>query len=166
MGIYEKVNTPWNRGAVGAFSCFTNTSLLIMKYFFISRRKLRRSPSKQLSSHPQHWETTFAEQGTHPFLQFVVISPKTVVCNVCLFLLLKTFLEFFFRCEVLLWELYVLVLGIWVEGARKTTASTTAATATTSMTATKTPVVVTLVCSLRLLFVREVFVVAICVVAC
>ena len=27
MGIYEIVNTPWNRGAVGAFSCFTNTSL-------------------------------------------------------------------------------------------------------------------------------------------
>ena len=28
IGIYELVNTPWNRGAVGAFSCFTNTSLL------------------------------------------------------------------------------------------------------------------------------------------
>ena len=31
MGIYEIVNTPSNRGAVGAFSCFTNTSLLINK---------------------------------------------------------------------------------------------------------------------------------------
>ena len=29
MGINEIVNTPWNRGAVGAFSCFTNTSLYL-----------------------------------------------------------------------------------------------------------------------------------------
>ena len=28
MGIYEIVNTPSNREAVGAFLCFTNTSLL------------------------------------------------------------------------------------------------------------------------------------------
>ena len=32
-GIYEIVNTPLNRGAVGAFSCFTNTSLFLFKIF-------------------------------------------------------------------------------------------------------------------------------------
>ena len=31
MGIYKIENTPWNRWAVGAFSCFTNTLYFLVK---------------------------------------------------------------------------------------------------------------------------------------
>ena len=46
IGIYELVNTPWNRGAVGAFSCFTNTSLCIFVCFSLSNLGLAEIDAK------------------------------------------------------------------------------------------------------------------------